>query len=69
MMRSFWNGLLVGGLIGMILGLVFGPQMKAGTQERLRESGEAIRRGAEKLWQRGARRMREVKTDTEKVGD
>jgi len=58
--QGFWNGLVAGGLMGVVLGALFAPQIKDTTAHRVIEGGRRMGRRARQLWSRGRERAEDV---------
>jgi len=61
--RDFLSGLIVGGLVGVALGLLFAPEPGAQTRERIRRRSEELRDRAREEADRVAVRVRTTAGD------
>ena len=60
MTRSFWRGVLAGGIIGGMIGAIFAPTVRPDVRERWVERGRGLRQRAERLVRRAADELEET---------
>ncbi|MHB8927964.1 MAG: hypothetical protein ACYC9Q_09975 [Bacillota bacterium] len=58
--RSFWGGLLTGGLIGMVIAIAVAPQLKPETRNRIVSTGKEWSGRAGKMLHRGREAVKDM---------